>query len=112
DARAAPRPQCRDAIADVRVPPPRAGHQDHARLVTGADEDVLRPGRTVKEAPLPEQAFLTLDEQSALPRQHQERLLLRLSVVEAVRLTRGQDMESDAELRKRALVALERAVRA
>ena len=45
------------------------------------------------------------------PGQHEERLLLRLSVVEAVRLARLQDMESDAELRELKLLALEVALR-
>src|SRR5436309_11543498 len=91
---------------------PRTGHQDHARPVAGAQEDVVGPGGTVKEVPRTEEPLLTLDEEPTLPAQHEERLLLRLGVVEAVRLARRQDVEPYAELRERELLALERALRA
>src|SRR5207244_13402410 len=60
----------------------------------------------------PEEPLLTLDEQPALPGQHEESFLLRLGVVEAVRLARLQDVESDAELRELGRPALEGALRA
>jgi hypothetical protein len=90
----------------------RTGHQDHAWPVACAHEDVLRPGGTVEEVPRPEEPLLTLDEQPALPGQHEERLLLRLGVVEAGRLARLQDGEVDAELPELELLALEGALRA
>jgi len=65
----------------------------------------------VEEGPRPEKALLTLDEQRALPGQHEERLLLILGVVEAVRLAQLQGVESDAELRELELLALEGALR-
>jgi hypothetical protein len=73
---------------------------------------VLGPGRTVKEIPRAEEPLLTLDEQPALPGQHQERLLLVLGVVETVRLPRLEDVEPDAELGKLELPALEGTLRA
>jgi hypothetical protein len=91
---------------------PRTGHQDHARPVAGAHEDMFGPGGTVEEVPRPEEPLLTLDEQPALPEQHEERLLLRLGVVEGVRLARLQDAEVDTELREPELPALESAPRA
>ncbi len=45
-------------------------------------------GGAVEEVPRPEEPLLALDEQLALAGQHEERLLLRLGVVEAVRLAR------------------------
>ena len=38
----------------------------------------------MEEVPWPEAALLALDEQPALPRQDEERLLIRFGVVEAV----------------------------
>jgi hypothetical protein len=61
--------------------------------------------------PRPEEPLDTLDEQPALPGQHEERLLLRLGVVEAGRDARLQDMEREAELRERVLLGLEVAPR-
>ena len=73
---------------------------------------MLCPGGAVEEVPCPEEPLLTLDEQRALPGQHEEVLLLRLGVVEAVRLARLQDVESDAQLRELECLALEGALRA
>ena len=78
-------------------------------------EAVLGPGRAVEEVPWPEAAFLALDEQPALPRQDEERLLIRFGVVEAV-LTGLQDRDVDPELskldRRFAVLVLEGAPRA
>jgi hypothetical protein len=52
----------------------------------------------VEEVPRPEQPLLAVDEQPALAGQDEERLLLRLGVVEAVRLARLQHAQVDAEL--------------
>src|SRR5688572_14342693 len=70
----------------------RTDHQDHAWPVAGAHEDVLRAGGTVEEVPWPKQPLHTLDEQPAFPRQHEEGPLLRLGVVERVRLARPQHL--------------------
>ena len=48
-----------------------------------ADERVLRPGRTAEEVPGSKPSLLALDEQPALPRQNEERLLIRLGVKDA-----------------------------
>src|SRR5439155_13995734 len=88
------------------------GHQDHARPVAGAQEDVAGPGGRVEEVPRPEEPLRTLDEQPALPGQDEERLLLRFGVVEAVRLAGLQHVEPDAELPEPELPALEGALRA
>src|SRR2546421_6622959 len=69
---------------------PRTDHQDHARSVAGAQEDVLGPGGTVEEVPRPKDPLLTLDEERALPGENQKILLLRLPVVAAVRLARPE----------------------
>jgi hypothetical protein len=56
------------------------------------------------------EALLAFYEQRALSRQDEERFLLRLGVVQAVRLARFQDMESDPELRELGLRAFEGAL--
>src|SRR6478752_3295472 len=58
-------------------------------------------GRRIRSVPL--------DEQPALAGQNEERLLLRLGVVEAGRLAGLKDVEPEAELRERELGALEAA---
>jgi hypothetical protein len=60
----------------------------------------------VEEVPLPEEPLLTLDEQPAIAGQHKERLLVRLGVIHAARLTRLEHAESDADLRELHLLAL------
>jgi hypothetical protein len=72
---------------------------------------VLGAGGTVEEVPLPEDPFLALDEEAALTGQDEERLLLRLGVVEAVGLARLEDVDPHAELLERRRLALERALR-
>src|SRR5439155_26552001 len=99
-------------VEKLLVRQPRTGHQDHARPVPGADEYMLDSGGAVKEVPRTKRPFLTVDEELALPRQHEEGLLLRLRVVQAVRLPGLQDGEVDAELRERELACLEAASRA
>ena len=70
-------------------------------------EDVLGAGGAVEEVPRLEDALAAVDEQPAFPGQNEERLLLRLEVVEAVRLARQHDADVDAELPERELVRLE-----
>jgi len=53
----------------------------------------------VEKVPRPKDPLLALDEQLALPGNHEERLLPRLGVVET-RLARLQDGDVDAELRE------------
>src|SRR5207237_9350079 len=105
-ARAVHPGELRRRVVHLPVLPPRTGHQHHARPLAGAHEDVLGPGGTVEEVPWLEEPLLTLDEEPALSGQYEERLLLRLGVVEAVRLARRQDVEPDAELRELELLAL------
>src|SRR2546421_6037684 len=111
-ARAVARGELGCRVMELLVRSPRAGHQDHGRSIAGAHEDMLGSGGTVEEVPRPEEPLLAVDEQPALPRQHEERLLLRLGVIEAVRLARLQDAEVDAELRERHVLTLESAARA
>jgi hypothetical protein len=66
----------------------------------------------VDEVPLLEPSLLTLDEQDALAGEHEEVLLLRLPVVEAVRLAGWQDVDPDADLCELGRRSLERALRA
>jgi hypothetical protein len=56
---------------------------------------VLGPGGTVEEIPRAEEPLLAVDEQPAFPGQDEERFLLRLGVVEAVRLVRLEDGDVD-----------------
>ena len=69
----------------------------------------------MEEVPGPQASLLVLDEQRALPRKDEERLLVRLGVVEA-RLSRLQDGDVDPELgeldRRVAVLVLEGAPRA
>src|SRR5881275_862952 len=82
-ARAVARRQLGDRIDHLPIFRPPTDHEDHARPVAGAHEDVLGPGRAVEEVPRPQEPLLPFDEQPALARQNEEILLLRLSVVEA-----------------------------
>ena len=52
-ARAVARRELRHRIEHLPCPSSGAGHQDHARPVPDAHEDVLGPGRTVEEVPRP-----------------------------------------------------------
>ena len=65
-ARAVARCELRHRVAHMPVLGPGAGHQDRARPVAGADEDVLRSRRAVDEVPGTQPPLLTLDEQQAL----------------------------------------------
>ena len=110
-ARAVARGELGHRIEHLLVLRPRAGHQDRARPLPGADEDVFGTGRTVDEVPLPQQSFRTLNQQPAFAGEHEERLLLRLGVVETIGLTRLHHGDVDAELGKLGLLALELASR-
>ena len=73
----------------------QAGHEDRARLVPGADEDVVRPGRAVEEVPRLQAPLLVLDDEDALAREDEEVFLDVLRVVLPVRLARGKDVDAD-----------------
>jgi hypothetical protein len=90
----------------------RPGHEDHARPVAGADEDVLCPGGAMHEVPRPQTALHPLDDQKALAGEHEEVLLVVLAVVHPVGLARLQHRNRVADLRKRRRLALEDARRA
>src|SRR6185437_3513781 len=89
-----------DGIAGPAPVAARTEHEDHARVVACPDEDVRRARRAMEEVPGAEMAFLALDDEVALARQHEERLLVRLGVVEAARLAGLEDGEVDADLRE------------
>lgn len=87
-----------------------AGHEDGARPVPGAHEDVRRARRTVHEVPRVEVALLLLDEQQALAGEDEEVLLFRLAVIEGAGLAGLHHAEGVADLREAVAVAFERAV--
>src|SRR5439155_6960782 len=99
-ARAVSRRQFGDRIDHLPVFGSPTDHEDHAPPVAAAHEDVLSPGRAVEEVPCTQASLLPFHEYSALARQDEEILLLRLPVVEAVRLTRLEHVQPDAELRE------------
>ena len=101
------RRELRDGVEELLVRRPRADHQDRARPIAGPDEDVLRAGRAVDEVPLAHGPLLALDEQLALSEQHEEPLLLRLGVVEAVRLARHEHADVDPDLLEPRVAAVE-----
>ena len=76
-----------------------ANHQDDARLVASSHEGVFRPGRGMEEVPGSETTLLALDEQPALTGQNEERILIRLGVVDAA-LAGLEDGHIDPELRE------------
>ena len=86
-----------DRAAAVGAP---AGHEDHARAVARADEDVLGPARAMHEVPRLQPPLLALDEQQALAREHEEVLLVVLAVVHAARLPGLQHGQRVADLRE------------
>ena len=88
-----------DGIEDRASWAAGSGHQDDARTVPGADEDVLGHRRAVEEVPGPQAPFLSFDQQQALPGEDQEVLLRLLAVVEAVRLSRLRARRSGSRAR-------------
>ena len=61
--------------------------------------------------PSPEPPFLLLDDQHALPRQHEEPLLRVLRVVERARIALPQNADVDADVSERRFTRLERVER-
>src|ERR671914_290954 len=94
-----------------RVPPawahPPARHQEHARPVPGADDDVLRPRRAVKVVPLFHRPLLVVDDDDALAGQDEKALLRAFAVVAAVRLPGLEHVEAEAHVREAHAGALE-----
>ena len=90
----------RDRVEDAPPAAPRANHEDHARVIPGADEGVRGSRRTMNEVPRPEWAALPFDEQHALACEEQT-LLTRLGVVEAAWLAGLQHRQGASEIRKR-----------
>jgi hypothetical protein len=78
----APRRELGDGIPHVRADV-RVDHQDDARFFARSDERVIRPLGRMKEIPGSETSLLALDKQATLTGQNEERLLIRLSVVNA-----------------------------
>ena len=95
DGGAVARRQLADGVVDRLPGPPRAGHQDPARTVSGAHEHVRGAGGAVEEAPLREPLLLAVDDRDALPAEHEEVLLEALRVVEAARLPRLEHADAD-----------------
>ena len=82
-------------VDDALLRPALAGadHEDHARAVAGADEDVLGAGRAVHEVPRLQRPLLTLDQEEALAGEDEEVLLVGLAVVHPARLSRLEDAQ-------------------
>src|SRR4249920_513930 len=97
-ARAVARRELRHGVATLRAQA-CADHQDHAWPVASPHEGVLRPGWRVEEVPGSEASLLALDEQPALARENEERLLIRLGVIDAA-LARLEDGHVDPQLRE------------
>src|SRR5919197_597337 len=84
-----------------------AGHEDHARALARADEDVLGARRAVDEVPRTQAPLLPLDDEQALARQDEEGPLVALALVEPVGLAGVKDVDRIAHLRKLDRVALD-----
>src|SRR4029078_1735288 len=95
-ARPVARREFRDRVAPFRTYV-GANHQDYARPVACSHERVLRPGRRVKEVPGSKASLLALDEKPALASENEERLLIRLGVIDAA-LARLENREGCSEL--------------
>ena len=81
---------------DDPLSPARADGEHERRLTTGADDDVLGPGRAVDEVPRPQGTLLTFDDQQALAAQDEEYLFACFAVVHRHRLSRRQHVEVHA----------------
>ena len=64
-------------------------------------------GGQMHEVPCFQRSLLTLDDQQALAREHEEVLLRVLTVVHAARLSGAEDADADPDLVEADLVALE-----
>ena len=82
-----PESELRNGVVDGPPGLPVTRHEEDARPVAGADEDVLGPVRAVEEIPCTERSLLTLDQQEALAVEDEEALLCLLPVVEPVGLS-------------------------
>src|SRR4051794_21806292 len=107
DARAVAQRDLRARVEDLLLDEARAGHEDQARAVAGADDDVVGPGRAVEEIPGLERPLLALDDRERLAGEHEEVLLVRLVVVHATALAGLENGERVAELSEGRVLALE-----
>src|SRR5215217_3633737 len=98
DACAVAQGKLRARVRDPLLARAPAGHEDHAWTVARADEDVLRLRRAVDEVPRAKPPLLALDQQHALACDDDEVLLVRLTVIEAARLSRLQHAERESNL--------------
>ena len=87
-----------DGVENLLALPAPTGHDDHARPVPRADEDVLRHRRAVHEVPRLQPALLAVEDEDALPGDDEEVLLIRLAVVHAVRLAGLEHGDAEADL--------------
>src|SRR5262245_66025483 len=97
DARIVLRGELVHRVDDLEAVGTAADHDDHARHVAHADEDMHRPRRAVHVVPGLQVALLALDHEQALTGDDEEVLLAALAVVEAP-LTRADDLDAEAEL--------------
>ena len=84
-----------DRIVQLLALAAQAGHQDRARPVARADDDVVRSGRAVEEVPRLEAPLLVLDDQDAFAGEDEEVLLDVLGVVLPVRLAGLEHVDAD-----------------
>src|SRR5206468_3247931 len=84
-------------VDDLEATGAATDHHDHARPVTGSDEDVPGPRRAVDEVPGAKAALLLLDDEHALAGDDEEVLLPFLAVVHAVALSRHEDLNAETE---------------
>ena len=99
-ARAVPGRDLIDRIDHLSADLSPSDHDDHAGPVAGADEHVIGPRRTMDEVPRLQAALVAFDDRDALSRDDEEVLLVRLAVVQAVRLPGTQHLDVAAKLRK------------
>ncbi len=88
----------------------RADGQNHAGRVSGADDDVLCPGRAMKEIPLSQRPLLALDDEKRLAGQHEKVLLVGFPVVHPHRRT-GPSTRRKMPICGNSVLALEFAAR-
>ena len=100
DARAVPARNLGSRVEDLPRLRSRADHEEHARLGSRPDEDVRGSGWAVHEIPGAKLPLFILDHEQTLAGEHEEVLLLRLSVVQAARLPGFHHRERDAEVVK------------
>src|SRR5207302_3025159 len=94
-------------VDDVARLAARTRHEDDARPVAGADEDVLRPRWARDEVAGPERPLLALHDEEAFAREDEEVFLVLLAVVHPAWLARLDHADRVADLGEGRLVALD-----